>query len=140
MHRHTLREIAKVGVGLVIADLISVLWFSGAGFFPLTILGITWTASAVVPVLIFDFALILLLAHYGWSMKLPIESPSEKKLLFIVGVLFLIVAAIHLLRIALNLDLMLGDASVPMWVSWLGVLIPAYLSYCSFHFAGRRKK
>jgi hypothetical protein len=140
MHRHSLREIAKIGVGLVAADLISVLWFSGAGFFPVTILNITWTSAAVVPIVLFDSALILLLAHYGWSMKLPIESPSEKKLLLIIGTVFFIVALVHLVRLAFALDLNLGDVAVPLWMSWLGVIIPAYLSYCSFHFAGHRPR
>ena len=138
MTHHTLREIAKVGVGLFIADLVSVLWFSGAGFFPLTILGITWSASAVWPIIIFDLALILLLAHYGWSMKLPIKSPTERGLLKLVGTAFLIIALLHLLRIAFGWNLILGEVNVPLWLSWLGVLIPGYLSYSSFHFAFKK--
>ena len=78
MH-HYFREIAKIGVGLVLADLVSVFWFSAAGFFPLTILGITWSASAVWPIAIFDLVLILLLVHYGWNMKLPIKSPTDSR-------------------------------------------------------------
>jgi hypothetical protein len=139
MNRHILRELAKVGVGLVIADLVSVLWFSGAGFFPLTVLGITWTASAVLPIMAFDLAVIVLLAHFGWSMKLPISSPSERTLLKVVGLIFLVVAVVHLLRLALGWNILLGDAEVPMWLSWFGFLIPAYLSYSSFHFALKRK-
>ena len=134
MH-HTLRELYKVGVGLVLADLVSVFWFSAAGFFPLTILGITWSASAVWPIAIFDLALILLLAHYGWSMKLPITSPTERGLLKFVGLVFLVVAIVHLLRIAFGWNLILGEASIPVWLSWAGVIIPGYLSYSSFHFA-----
>lgn len=140
MTHHSLREAAKVGVGLVIADFISVLWFSGAGFFPLTILGITWSAAAVWPIIIFDLALILLLAHYGWSMKLPIKSPTERGLLKLVGLIFLIVALLHLLRIAFGWDLILGNVAIPLWLSWLGVVIPGYLSYSSFHFALHKQR
>ncbi len=139
MNKHILRELAKIGVGLFIADLVSVLWFSGAGFFPLTILGITWGVGAVWPIVIFDLAVILLLAHYGWSMKLPISSPSERTLLKVVGAVFLIVALLHLLRIAFGWNLILGDNAVPLWLSWFGVIIPGYLSYSSFHFALRKK-
>jgi len=138
MH-HALREIAKIGVGLVLADLVSVFWFSSAGFFPLTILGVTWTASAVWPIVIFDVALILLLAHYGWNMKLPIKSPSEQKLLMLAGVIFLVIAVLHLIRIAFGWSLILGDVAIPLWLSWLGFIIPGYLSYSSFHFALRTK-
>lgn len=139
MH-HTLREAAKIATGLVIADLISVLWLSGVGFFPLTILGITWTAAAIAPIVIFDLALILLLAHYGWNMKLPIQSPSERRLLIFIGAVFLIIAVLHLIRIAFGVDLVLGSIAVPVWLSWLGVIIPGYLSYSSFHFALRAQR
>lgn len=135
-----MREIAKIGVGLAIADLLSVLWFSSAGLFPLTILGITWSASAVWPIVIFDLALILLLVHYGWSMKLPIKSPTERGLLKLAGLIFLVVSLLHLLRIAFGWSLILGDVSIPLWISWLGVLIPGYLSYSSFHFAFHKQR
>jgi hypothetical protein len=137
MH-HYLREISKVGVGLVLADLASVFWFSAAGFFPLTILGITWSASAVWPVVILDLALILLLAHYGWNMKLPIKSPTERGLLKLAGAVFLVVALLHLIRIAFGWNLIIAEAEIPLWVSWLGVVVPGYLSYASFHFALRK--
>ncbi len=139
MRHQTLREIAKIGTGLVVADLVSVIWFSSAGFFPLTVLGVTWTASAIAPIVVFDLALIILLAHYGWSMRLPITSPSERVLLSLAGVIFLVVALAHLLRIAFNWKLLLGGAVVPLWLSWVGVLIAAYLSYSSFHFARRSR-
>lgn len=137
-HHLLLREIAKIAVGLIMADIFCALWLSGAGFFPLTILGITWTASALWPIVIFDVVLILILAHYGWNMKLPIESPTERGLLIVIGAAFLIVALLHLARIAFDWDLILGAVSVPLWISWLGVVIPGYLSYSSFHFALRK--
>lgn len=139
MHnKHFLREAAKVGVGLLIADLASVIWFGSAGFFPLTLLGITWYATAIWPIAILDLSLIILLAHYGWSMRLPIKSPSERTLLIFVGLIFLVVALVHLARIAFGWTLVLGEADVPLWASWLGFLIPGYLSYSSFHFALRK--
>jgi hypothetical protein len=140
MKHHTLRELAKVGVGIFIADILSLLWFTGTGYLPMTILGITWTSQAVLPATVFDLAIIVLLAHYGWNMKLPIQSPTERGLLKLVGFVFLIVALLHLLRLAFGWSLILGTASVPLWVSWLGVIIPAYLSYASFHFSVKRGK
>jgi predicted permease len=137
-HHKLLRELSKIGVGLFIADLVSVAWFSNAGFFPLTVLGVAWDKSAIWPVAIFDLAVIILLAHYGWNIKLPVESPSERVLLKIAGMVFLVVCLVHLLRLAFGWTLVVGTATIPLWLSWLGVLIAGYLSYSSFHFARRR--
>ncbi|MBU6491092.1 hypothetical protein KGQ25_03010 [Patescibacteria group bacterium] len=135
MHHHILREVAKVGVGLVMADIICSVWLSSAGLLPITVLGIAWSVSAVWPGIVFDLALILLLAHYGWNMKLPITSPTEGGLLKLIGIVFLIVALLHLVRIAFGWNFILNEVNVPIWLSWLGVFIPGYLSYSSFHFA-----
>ncbi len=140
MSHHSLREIAKVGVGLVIADIITALWFSAAGLFPMSLLGVTWTATMVPEIVIFDLALLLLLVHYGWNMKLPISSPSERTLLNVAGIIFLVVALAHLTRIAFGAELILGPYDIPVWLSWAGVIVAGYLSYASFHFAGVRRK
>jgi hypothetical protein len=140
MNQHFLREAAKVGVGLFAADLLSVWWLGGAGIFPLAILGTTWTESAILPITLFDAAVILLLAHYAWRTHEPIRSPSEKHLLTAAGVLFLIVCLLHLARIAFGWPLILGDFAIPVWLSWFGVAVTAYLSYASFHFAFRRAR
>ena len=137
MHNRTLRELAKVGTGLFLADLISVIWLGNAGFFPLTILGVTWTSSAIIPIALFDLAVVILLAHIGWNIKIPVQSPSEKHLLTIAGLIFLLMALVHLTRIAFGWGFALGDFMVPTWLSWIGILITAYLSYASFHFARR---
>lgn len=136
---HTLREIAKVGSGLVIADLLSAIWLSASGLFPLTMLGVTWTSAAIPEIIVFDGALLLLLLHYGWNMKLPITSPSERTLLILAGSLFLVVAIAHLARLMFGLDVILGGFELPLWLSWIGVFVTGYLSYASFHFAGIRR-
>lgn len=137
MH-HMLRDLAKVGVGLLIADLFSVFWLGSAGFFPLTILGVAWTAQAILPIALFDVAVIILLIHFGWRTKLPLRSPSERTLLILAGLVFLVVTVVHLLRLAFGWELALGDFIVPLWLSWFGICIAGYLSYSSFHFAFRR--
>ncbi len=55
--------------------------------------------------------------------------------LVISGTIFAIVAIIHLLRIVNNWALMLGPWSAPMWVSWLGTLLPTVLCAWAFRFA-----
>lgn len=132
-----LREVAKVGVGMVIADIVCGIWLSSAGLLPITLLGMSWGASMIVPGIVFDLVLILILAHYAWNMKLPIESPTEQGLLRLAGFIFLIVALLHLMRIAFGWNLIVGNVAVPLWLSWLGVVIAGYLSYSSFHFAFR---
>ncbi len=140
MNHHTLREIAKVGVGLVIADILCGLWLSTSSLLPVTILGVSWSADAIGPAIVFDIALILLLAHYAWNMRLPISSPSERTLLRLAGAVFLIVALAHLARIMFDANIILGGFAIPFWLSWVGVLVTAYLSYASFHFAAMRRR
>ena len=43
-------------------------------------------------------------------------------------VVFTLVAVVHLLRILLGWEVTIQGAAVPMWVSYLGVLIPAVLA------------
>lgn len=140
MNHHKLREIAKIGAGLVLADIISVLWFSSAGLLPMSLLGVTWTAAMVPEILLFDVALLLLLIHFGWNMRLPVASPSERVLLVIAGFIFLIVALVHLARLLFGWTLLLGTVLVPLWLSWAGVLVAGYLSYSSFHFARHKRR
>ena len=140
MNHRTLREIAKIGSGLVIADIISAIWFSSAGLLPMTLLGVRWTSAMVPEILVFDVALLILLIHYGWNMRLPVTSPSERALLYLVGTVFLAVALAHFLRITLGWNLILGTYAVPIWISWIGVVIAAYFSYSSFHFARHMRR
>jgi hypothetical protein len=134
MSHATLRELAKIGTGLVVADIISTLWYSTSGFLPMTLLGVRWTAAMVPEILVFDIALLILLVHFGWNMKLPIQSPSERTLLLVAGIIFLAMAVGHLAQLALGTHLWLGDFAVPAWISWLGILLAGYLAYSCFHF------
>jgi hypothetical protein len=137
MHSHLLREIAKIGIGLFLADLVSVVLLGSAGFFPLTMLGVTWTADAIGPIAVFDFAVIVLLAHYAWNTRSPIRSSSERGILLFAGIVFLAVAVAHLARLMFGVSIFVGGYEVPLWLSWIGVAVTAYLSYASFHFARR---
>jgi hypothetical protein len=46
---------------------------------------------------------------------------------FVSGVIFGIVAIFHLLRIVNGWELVVGPYSAPMWMSWLGTVVPALL-------------
>ena len=60
--------------------------------------------------------------------------------MLVAGIIFGVVAVAHVWRLFTGADLMLGDYSVPLWLSWIGVAITAYLTYASFHLASRLRK
>lgn len=137
-HRKQLQRAAKLVALLVFADLLAVIWLASTGYFPLEILGITFPETSVLPLAVFDIALLIILVHFGWHIKLPVQSPTEKNLLVLAGVVFGVVSLAHLLRLAFGLDIVIGSFYAPGWLSWVGVIITGYLSYSSFHFARQK--
>ncbi len=114
------------------------MWVAYMGYYPVTFLGFTFTADIVAPTLVFDAALVLILIHYGWNIgKIP--ALRERTYLLVVGVAFAIVAAAHLVRVFFSIDLAIMGYSVPLWLSWIGTAVVAYLSYMSFRLALRMK-
>ena len=53
------------------------------------------------------------------------------------GVIFALVALLHLIRIWYGWPAVIGGWSVPMWVSWIAVLVAAGLAYFGLRFASR---
>ena len=45
------------------------------------------------------------------------------------GILFVIVAAGHALRIFLNWGIVIGGWAVPMWLSWVALIVTGYFVY-----------
>ena len=62
---------------------------------------------------------------------------SSRTYLVISGTVFGIVAALHLLRVVNGWAVVVGPWSAPMWVSWLGTLVPAVLCVWAFRLASR---
>ncbi|MEK7176119.1 MAG: hypothetical protein AAB695_01960 [Patescibacteria group bacterium] len=54
---------------------------------------------------------------------------SQKTFNSIAGLVFLLVAVMHLLRIANGWAVTMGSFDVPMWASWIGVIVAGYLAY-----------
>ena len=52
------------------------------------------------------------------------------------GIIFLIIALLHALRIFYGWEAVIGGFVVPKWVSWIALVIFAYLSYAGLS-AGR---
>ena len=51
-----------------------------------------------------------------------------------VGVVFAAVALVHLARLAYELPVVVGNAwTLPLWISWPGLIITALLSAWAFH-------
>jgi hypothetical protein len=53
-------------------------------------------------------------------------------------VLFLIVAALHLLRIIFGWAAQIGGVSLPLWASWLALIVAGALAYFGFRQNFRR--
>lgn len=54
---------------------------------------------------------------------------SQKAFYSIAGTVFLIVGIVHLLRVVNGWPVTINNLAVPMWASWLAVVIAALLAY-----------
>ena len=57
--------------------------------------------------------------------------------LLVSGSIFALVTLLHLVRVVKQLDLQIGDWAAPAWVSWIGTVVPAALSFSAFRLAKR---
>jgi len=48
------------------------------------------------------------------------------------AIIFLIVGSLHLLRAIAGWEAYVGGIMIPIWVSWVAVLVALYLSYSMF--------
>ena len=62
---------------------------------------------------------------------------DQKKFLVMVGAIFALVALLHLLRIYMGWTVVIGDWTMPMWLSWIGLVVAGGLSYFGLRFAAR---
>jgi len=58
----------------------------------------------------------------------------------IAGIIFSLVALLHALRLLRGWHVVIGDLSVPVWVSWLGLAIAGCLAYQGFKLSRARMK
>jgi uncharacterized membrane protein len=64
---------------------------------------------------------------------------SSKTFFQISGIIFFIVALAHLLRILLSWQASIANWDVPMWLSYIGVIVAGYLAYNALKLAGNAK-
>ena len=54
---------------------------------------------------------------------------DQKMFSVVAGVIFAVVALFHLVRVYMSWPVMIGDWSVPMWASWIGLVIAGGLAF-----------
>ena len=62
---------------------------------------------------------------------------DQKMFSVVAGVIFAGVALFHLVRIYMGWPVMIGDWSVPRWVSWIGLVVPGGLAFFGLRLAER---
>ena len=64
---------------------------------------------------------------------------SEKNYILISAIVFALVALLHLVRLFTHWSFQIGAVTVPLWGSWLGLLIGATLSIWAFRLLSQWK-
>lgn len=62
---------------------------------------------------------------------------DQKTFSVTAGVIFALVALAHLVRIYLGWPIVIGSWSIPMWVSWAGLVVAGGLAYFGLSTARR---
>jgi len=57
---------------------------------------------------------------------------SHKIFSLVAGLIFLVMAVLHVVRIAMDWNVVFAGWSVPMWVSWIALPIAGFLAYEGF--------
>lgn len=53
------------------------------------------------------------------------------------GIIFLLIGLLHLLRVLYGWDAIVAGWSVPMWISWVALVVAGYLAYEGFRLRTR---
>ncbi len=62
---------------------------------------------------------------------------TEKTFVTIAAVIFALVSLLHLLRLVMGWSIVIDSWTVPMWVSWIGLVVAGGLSYYGARLAMR---
>ena len=63
---------------------------------------------------------------------------SLKTFSLVASLIFLLVAVMHALRLALGWHVTAGGWTVPMWASWVALVIAGFLAYAGLRLSRRR--
>lgn len=137
MKHAKLREIAKLLSGFILADFCLWWWVASHTLTPITLLGVSVTSNMIAPGMLFDAALFIILIHYGWHIgKTP--QLSSKTYFRTIGTILGAIALIHFIRIFSGSAFVILGWNAPIWISGIGIVVAAYLSYMSFRLAGKK--
>ena len=64
---------------------------------------------------------------------------TEKNYLLVSATIFTLVALLHFVRLFTHWSFQIGAISIPIWVSWLGLLFGATLSIWAFRLLSQWK-
>jgi hypothetical protein len=59
---------------------------------------------------------------------------DRKTFCMLAGIIFTLVALFHLVRIFMEWPVLIGDWFVPMWVSWVALIVAGGLALFGFRF------
>jgi len=62
---------------------------------------------------------------------------NQKTFVSVVSVIFLLAAPVHVARLALGWQVAVNMRAVPMWVSWVAILITGFLAFEGFRLSRR---
>ncbi|MFQ5620811.1 MAG: hypothetical protein ACE5FT_03135 [Candidatus Nanoarchaeia archaeon] len=54
---------------------------------------------------------------------------KRKQLMQVNGALFLIIAVLHIFRLLNDWNVIVADVTIPLWLSYVAVLVGGYLAY-----------
>ena len=57
---------------------------------------------------------------------------NQKTFSLVVGVIFLLIALGHLVRLVFGVEWRVADRSVPHWISWVALVVMGFLAYQGF--------
>jgi hypothetical protein len=65
---------------------------------------------------------------------------SRRAYLLVSAAIFSLVALLHLARVVFGWSALIGGWSVPMWLSWVAIIVAGALAYFGFSLARQRAR
>jgi len=61
----------------------------------------------------------------------------QKSMLYLAGIIFVLVATAHIVRLLLEVEILVNGWVLPLWVSVVGSVVPVLLAWLCFRAARR---
>lgn len=65
---------------------------------------------------------------------------TQRTFFLVTAVLFSWIALLHAIRLLRRWEVTIAGAPIPMWISWIGLAVVAYLAYQAFRLARSKTK